>query len=301
MRLNLICGFLGSGKTTLVRRILRERAGRERMAVIVNEFGEVGIDGEVLRGHSVNMIEISSGCLCCTLRGSLISAVEELRDKVGAERVVVESTGVAQPGELVETLGDPVLRGTVTLGPIVTIVDVAKFPAFRKVLGPFYTAQVERADVLLLNKTDLAGPERLATVRREVAALNPRATLVATKRCEVDLGLIMDAVGGNAEPSALEQGLAAPAPAASFVSLVVGVAFGADRAKVERFFAALSVNVIRAKGFMNIDGEPTLVQFAAGELEITPAAVPRAFNMVFIGHELNEPALRAGIAETARG
>lgn len=83
MRVHVICGFLGSGKTTLVRRLLTERAGRERLAVIVNELGEVGIDGAILEGHNVSMIEITSGCFCCTLKGSLLSALEELRDKAG--------------------------------------------------------------------------------------------------------------------------------------------------------------------------------------------------------------------------
>ena len=81
LRINLLFGFLGSGKTTLVRRILGERGGQRPMAVIVNEFGEVGVDGDVIAGDNVNLVELTSGCLCCTLRGSLMSAVEELREK----------------------------------------------------------------------------------------------------------------------------------------------------------------------------------------------------------------------------
>lgn len=117
MRVNLICGFLGSGKTTLVRRILAERAGRERLAVIVNEFGQVGIDGAILQGQAVDMIELTAGCLCCTLRGSLVGAVEELRDRMGSERIVVESTGVAQPDEMVQALADPRSRRRSRWGP----------------------------------------------------------------------------------------------------------------------------------------------------------------------------------------
>ncbi len=297
MRVHVVCGFLGSGKTTLLQRILTERAGREPLAVIVNEFGQVGVDGAILAGQNVDMIELTAGCLCCTLKGSLVSALEELRDKRGVERVVIEATGVAQPAELEEVLRDPALAGSVSVGPRVTVVDAAKFGPLRRVLGPFYGAQVSHADVLLLNKRDLVTPEQLEGLRREVETLNPRATVVATERCNVALDIVLDEGKRAPEPSALEQGLASPAPAASFVSFVVPAAFDADRRKVEAFFAALPADVVRAKGFMRIAGQVRTVQFVAGQLELTDAANPRSLSMVFISR--TEPD-RAGIFEALR-
>ena len=97
MRVNLLFGFLGSGKTTLAKHLLANRSRDLKTAVIVNEFGEVGVDGDILRGDNVDVVELNSGCLCCTLRGSLMMAVEELRDKAKVERVIVEATGIAQP------------------------------------------------------------------------------------------------------------------------------------------------------------------------------------------------------------
>jgi G3E family GTPase len=281
MLVNPICGFLGSGKTTLMRRILDERGGREPMAVIVNEFGAVGIDGALLAGTHVDMIEISSGCLCCTLKGSLVNALEELRDKKGVERVVIEATGVAQPDEMLDVLADPALAG-VRVGPMVTVVDVAKFTGLRRVLGGFYTAQVQRADVLLLNKTDLTTPEQLARVREDVVALNPRAAVVTTERCNVELSMVLDKSKAAPEPSALEQGLASPAPAASFVSFILATSFDTEGTEVHAFFRALPPDIVRAKGFMRIDGQVRTVQYAAGQLEITPADNPRTLSMVFI-------------------
>ncbi len=297
MRVHVICGFLGSGKTTLLQRILTERAGREPLAVIVNEFGQVGVDGAILAGRSVDMIELSAGCLCCTLKGSLVNALEELRDKKGIERVVIEATGVAQPTELEEVFRDPALAGSVTVGPMVTVVDAAKFGALRRVLGPFYGAQMSRADVLLLNKTDLVTPEQLARVRREVEALNPGATVVPTRRCDAELDMVLEGAKRAPQPSALEQGLASPAPAASFVSFVVPAEFEGDRKKVEAFFAGLPVEIVRAKGFMRIDGQACTVQFAAGQLELTPAGRPRSLSIVFIS--CAEPD-RTGITEALR-
>jgi G3E family GTPase len=300
MLVNPICGFLGSGKTTLMRRILLERAGREPMAVIVNEFGAVGVDGAILAGHNVDMVEISSGCLCCTLKGSLVNALEELRDKKGVERVVIEATGVAQPDEMLDVLADPALAG-VRVGPMVTVVDVAKFTGLRRVLGGFYTAQVQRADVLLLNKTDLTTPEELARVREDVVALNPRAAVVTTERCNVELSMVLDTSKGAPQPSALEQGLASPAPAASFVSFVIATPFDAARANVEAFFTALPADIVRAKGFMRIDGQPRTVQYAAGQLEITAADNPRTLSMVFISSaEPDRAATQAALERTKK-
>jgi G3E family GTPase len=302
MLVNPICGFLGSGKTTLLRRILTERAGAEKLAVIVNEFGEVGVDGAILSGQSIDMIELTAGCLCCTLKGSLISALEELRDDKRVERVVIESTGVAQPGEMLEVLAEPSLARGITVGPMVTVVDAARFGAFRKVLGGFYVAQVQRADVVLLNKTDLVTPERLEQVRGEIATLNPRATVMTTERCEVELSMVLDQSPGAGEPSALEQGLASPAPSASFVSFVVPAGFDADEARVRTFFGALPADIVRAKGFMTIAGQPRTVQFAAGQLEITAAANPRNLSMVFISSgEPDRATVEAGLKATARG
>ena len=302
MRVNPICGFLGSGKTTLMRRIIDERGNREPMAVIVNEFGDVGIDGAILSGQSVDMVEITSGCLCCTLKGSLVSALEELRDKKGSRRVVIEATGVAQPAELLDVLADPALKGSIEVGPVVTVVDAAKFTGLRRVLGAFYTEQIRSADVLLVNKTDLARADQLEAVRAEITALNPQATVVATERCNVELNMILDPARSIAGPSALEQGLASPAPSASFVSFVVPTSFDADRARVERFFAGLPAEMVRAKGFMSMDGRACTVQFAAGQLEITPAASPRTLSLVFISsREPDRAGIQRGVEGTRRG
>ena len=107
MRVNLLFGFLGSGKTTLARNLLSTDSRGRKMAVIVNEFGEVGIDGAILEGRkdgeAIDMVELTSGCLCCTLKGSLLTAVEELRRKADVDQVVIEATGVAEPEEMVET------------------------------------------------------------------------------------------------------------------------------------------------------------------------------------------------------
>jgi G3E family GTPase len=300
MRVHVVCGFLGSGKTTLLRHIL-ERGGDERLAVIVNEFGQVGVDGAILAGQHVAMIEISAGCLCCTLKGSLVNALEELRDKKGVERVIIEATGVAQPRELVEVLADPALSTSVNLGPLVTVVDAAKFARLRTVLGEFYTAQIERAEVILLNKVDLAGPATLAATQEQVRQLNPGATLIRTERCRVDLDLILADAPRRPAPSALDPDVGSSGPAAPFMSFVVAADFDADGDRLRAFFIGLPTPIVRAKGFMTVDGRPSLVQYAAGQLEVTPAASATAPTMVFIAvGEPDHAVVEARFQETKR-
>ena len=184
---------------------------------------------------------------------------------------------------------------------MITVVDAARFTGLRKVLGNFYTDQVRLADVLLLNKTDLAKPGQLEAVRREITALNPQATVVTTERCNVELGVVLDRRRDTPAPSALEQGLASPAPAASFVSFVVPVAFDTDRAKVEQFFETLPPAIVRAKGFMRVGGQVSIVQFAGGQLEIAPTPNARGFTLVFIASaEPDRAAIQRALDTTRR-
>jgi len=197
LRLNLLFGFLGSGKTTLARRLLDQPPDARKTAIIVNEFGDVGVDGAILSGRNVNMVELTSGCLCCTLKGPLLQAVEELHAQAGAQRIIVEATGVAQPEEMLETFADRSLRARCEIGPIVTVVDASRYERLSEMLGEFYGAQIENSDLVILNKTDLASAEVLESVRKDVAKLNPRAEILFSERCDVDVAEVL-----NGPPSA---------------------------------------------------------------------------------------------------
>jgi G3E family GTPase len=306
MQVNMIFGFLGSGKTTLVRHLLGARARERKLAVIVNEFGQVGIDGAILEGEAVDMIQLTSGCLCCTLKGPLLSAIEELRDKAGVEHTVIEASGVADPEEMIESFSAPEFRASVAVGPFITVVDAAKFAVMREMLGEFYGSQVAHADIVLLNKTDLASPAQLEAVRAEVAELNPGARIVTAERCDIDAGLVLDALSGW-EPSQDEDSHHEDSHRhdghhghhhghPDFQSEVLDAAGPVSMAALESFFAGLPPEVFRAKGFMVVDGAASLVQFTAGQLEITPATLDRVPQMVFIGRDLDRATLAARFA-----
>ena len=330
LRINLLFGFLGSGKTTLVRRILDERGGGERpMAVIVNEFGEVGVDGEVIAGSNVNLVELTSGCLCCTLRGSLMSAVEELREKAAVEQIVVEATGVASPGDMLEDLNDSKIANDLDVGPLVTVVDAPKFTRLQQMLGEFYEEQVENADVLVLNKIDLATQGELEEAKAAVREINPDAVLLFAEQGDTDLALLLDgpesellaqmkaeAAGrlhhdyesaGHHHHGCEPHGHAhehhddhagahvhrhAHAPAESFVMDASG---DFSRAALIETFAAMPANVWRSKGFLTVDDAPSMLQYTMGQLEIGSAPARERPYLVVIGEALDRPAVESRV------
>jgi len=176
----VLTGFLGSGKTTLLSRLLRHPA-MGRTAVIVNEFGEVGLDHDLLESSDEDIVELDSGCLCCTVRGDLVRTVADLivRRERGAlprfERILIETTGLADPAPILHALiADPVLAECVALDGIVTTVDAATGAATLDVHVEA-VRQAAVADRLLLTKTDLVAPETVAALTARLAALNPAA------------------------------------------------------------------------------------------------------------------------------
>jgi G3E family GTPase len=297
MRLTLIFGFLGSGKTTLVRRILEKRSNSESTAVIVNEFGDVGIDGDILEGNNIDMVQLNSGCLCCTLKGSLISAIEELHARSGIERIIIEASGVSEPSDLLDSLWDPKYGAKIDidLGPVVAVVDTPKFTKISEMLGDFYTEQVVHADVVLLNKIDNAASSELNAVYQNIASRNPNASLIFTEQCGVDLDLILDGKSSqtanhnhhhNDHQHGHEHGHL------QFDSLVLSCESDIARESIEMFFQDLDPKIFRAKGFLIIDGEQRLVQFATGQLDIHPANASHHGQMVFIGQGLDRQELQ---------
>src|SRR5262245_31884655 len=198
----ILTGFLGSGKTTLLNRILQESHGR-RVAVIENEFGEAGIDNDLLvEGTREQIIEMNNGCLCCTVRGDLVRILGELKAKREAgelnfERVVIETTGMADPGPVAQTFFlDDDIGGYYLLDSIITLVDAKHAP---QQLDDFHEAQeqVGFADRILLSKTDLVVAEEVERLRLRLTQMNPRAPIKAAHFGQTPLADILDIRGFN--------------------------------------------------------------------------------------------------------
>lgn len=188
----VLTGYLGAGKTTLLNRILSEDHGH-KFAVIVNEFGEIGIDNDLVVGADEEVFEMNNGCICCTVRGDLIRIIEGLmkrRDRFDA--IIVETTGLADPGPVAQTffVDDEVARRA-KLDSIVTVVDARHLPARLKDSREA-EEQLAFADVIVLNKTDLVSPAELADVEARIRAVNKYAPIHHATKCDVALDKVLD-------------------------------------------------------------------------------------------------------------
>jgi G3E family GTPase len=187
----IVTGFLGSGKTTLINHILQEQHGR-KIAVIVNEFGEIGIDGQLtIADDDEQIVEFNNGCLCCTVRGDLVRTLEALSQRADLDAVLIETTGLADPAPVASTfiVADEI-KSKFSLDAFITVVDARNL---QQNLKDSHEAQeqVAFADIILINKIDLVSPKDIARVKQQIWELNPISKIYETTHSSIDLSLIL--------------------------------------------------------------------------------------------------------------
>ena len=187
----VLTGYLGAGKTTLLNRILSENHG-QKYAVIVNEFGEIGIDNDLIVGADEEVFEMNNGCVCCTVRGDLVRIIDGLMKRKGKlDAIILETTGLADPAPVAQTFFvDEEVSEKTALDAVVTVAD-AKWLSERLKDAPEAKNQIAFADVIVLNKTDLVSKDELDEVEGRIRAINPYATLHRTVRCAVKLSDVL--------------------------------------------------------------------------------------------------------------
>ncbi len=188
----VLTGYLGAGKTTLLNRILSENHGK-KYAVIVNEFGEIGIDNDLIIGADEEIFEMNNGCICCTVRGDLVRILDGLMKRKGKfDAIIVETTGLADPAPVAQTFFvDEDVQKNARLDAVVTVAD-AKWLSDRLKDAPEAKNQIAFADVIVLNKTDLVSKPELAEVEARIRGINPYAKLHRTERCQVALSDVLE-------------------------------------------------------------------------------------------------------------
>ena len=294
----IVTGFLGSGKTTLVNHILAQQHGL-KIAVMVNEIGEIAIDNALIVGAADDMVELANGCICCSINNDLVDAIfRVLHREPAVDCLIVETSGLADPLPIVLTFLRSEFRDLLRVDSIVAVADAESFS-----LDLFDSKaainQLRYADVVLLNKCDLAGPEAAAGVEEKIRAVSDGARIVRTTRAQIPLPLILGAGLFRSERYLADHDhdhLAADGfEAVSFESRQPLVA---DR--FQSFLEALPVNVFRAKGILTIDGADKRHLFhLVGRrftLDEAPASGPRRTRLVLIGRNLDAGRLRAALA-----
>lgn len=335
----IITGFLGAGKTTLLRHILHKAQGH-RIAVVVNEFGSLGIDGEILRGCGIegcrddDIVELTNGCLCCTVADDFLPTMEALLDRPNPpEHVVIETSGLALPKPLLKAFGWPTVRNRMTVDGVITVVDAPAIATGRfaddpeavaqqraadpsldhdNPLAEVFEDQLNAADLIVLNKTDLLSAQELERVEAEVRRLAPRPVrIIRATEGKVDpavlLGLGAEAEADLAARPSHHDAQDGEHEHDDFESFVVSVP---EQASVEGFLTLLQdvaakFDVLRMKGFATVAGKAMRLavqgvgtRFRHEFDRPLPPTAERTGRIVVIGEKgLDEAGIRAALAQ----
>ena len=309
----ILTGYLGAGKTTLLNRILTERHGL-RIAVIENEFGEIGIDNDLVVGTDEEIFEMNNGCICCTVRGDLIRILGNLmRRKDRFDYILIETTGIADPAPVIQTFFvDEEVKAQTALDGLVTVID-ARHVLLHLDDSTECQEQVAFADVILLNKIDLVTPAELDAVEARIRALNRFAKVHRTTKADLPIEHVVN-VGAfdltralAVDPMFLDDASHVHDQTIGSVSLRFDGAL--DEKLLEAWIGSLlrerGTDIFRMKGILNVEGRDTQLVFQGVHM-IFDATFgrpwgdePRANRLVFIGRNLDEEALRAGFLSCA--
>ncbi|HIE4271990.1 TPA: CobW family GTP-binding protein [Pseudomonas aeruginosa] len=304
----VLTGYLGAGKTTLLRRMLAEPAGK-KFAVIVNEFAELGIDSELIESRDEQVVQLSNGCLCCSVRGDLLSSLEALLAKGGFDALVIETTGLANPAPIAQTfMLDDDLNDDLHLDAVICVVDGAHVDGYWQ-RHPEIVQQLAFADVVLLNKTEMLGEDQSVSVEQLLRRLSPTARLFRTSHCDVGLAELF----GCRAYSLVDLELGAVTARQPLLlhrhdQQVVSISLSTEREVVpDRFMAFIQAlqreygeDLLRYKGVLALTNEPRRFVFqgvqamADGDVQrLWSDGEARLSRMVFIGRNLDSQALRA--------
>jgi G3E family GTPase len=307
----VLTGFLGAGKTTLLNRILTTDHGR-RVAVIVNEFGEVGIDHHLLISSDQEVVQMNNGCICCTVRGDLLRTLFQLLEQRSAfDTLVIETTGLADPAPVVQTFFiDDRIRSEFQLNGVVTVVD-SKHIWQQLDHSPEAKEQIAFADLVLLNKMDLISPEDLSELEYKMRVLNGAARICQTRNADVDIATVLDlrsiAIEAKAENHDDDH---RHTEDISTVSIVTPGDL--DGLKLSQWFRELITEfgpkIMRMKGILNLRNDPDQFVFQGVHLlfEGRPgrqwaAGEERTNRLVFIGRELDREKIAGGFQNCFAG
>jgi G3E family GTPase len=311
----VLTGYLGAGKTTLLNRILTGTHGK-RYAVIVNEFGEIGIDNDLVVGADEEVFEMNNGCICCTVRGDLIRILGGLmKRKGGFDGILLETTGLADPAPVAQTFFvDDAIARWARLDSIVTVVDAKHLDA-RLADSHEAAEQVAFADTILINKTDLVSPEALERLSSTIRRMNPTARLIPTTNCNLDPVTLLDRGAFDLqralaiEPAFLEEDAHEHDDTIGSLSLALDAPLDSDAARnwLSSVAAKHGQDILRWKGILHVSGYDRRLVFQGVQMLLDMALQqpwggdePRTSRAVFIGRDLPAAALRAGFVACAR-
>lgn len=284
MRTTIVCGLLGSGKTTFIQNFLRD--SKETAVVLVNDFGKAGIDGEIFSSSGIESIELPSGCVCCTLKTDLITTIEKIISTLAPEHLIIEPSGIASPSGVLEALDLLKISPVMVIG----IVDATEFSDLyeAEIYGGFFQDQVANSDVILINKADLADEDKITKTLIILGKINPGAITFCTVQATLEgpVPVLMTGqrpIQRHASHLHFDTG--------SF-RLAKTVGFSSYKRLFEDIKEGVYGNIVRAKSLVFTDRGPFRFDLSYGTIDMVPLAkLPGDSRLVIIGEHLEKDAL----------
>ena len=301
----IITGFLGSGKTTLLKRILKSAKDLSRTIVIVNEFGKVGIDGSLIKNTAAaNIVELNSGCICCSLKIDLIQTLQILWEKYAPERIIIEATGVADPLSIIETLDDRMLSPHFQYEKTIMVV-AGDFWEARHVFGTVFKSQLNHSDLILLNKIDTLEKSDIPVILKEIADESKNSRVIPTLYGNIDPNILWSGMKKRTRDTGIdpffktyepEKDLYAPvngkgstsAKDAGFITFSYETPLALDEKKFLEFIDNVPLELFRIKGRVRFIDRTDMLNFVGGKSEWIKWPDSTATCLTFIGWDVVE-------------
>ena len=198
-KIDIVSGFLGAGKTTLIKKLIKEALAGSRVVLIENEFGEIGIDGGFLKEAGIEIREMNSGCICCSLVGDFGTSLREVMNQYAPDRILIEPSGVGKLSDVMQAVRDAAEGSDMALNSAVAVVDASKCKLYMKNFGEFFMNQIECAGTIILTRTDKASDKKIAECVEILREHNPKATIITTPLAELDGKQILSTIEGKAD------------------------------------------------------------------------------------------------------
>jgi G3E family GTPase len=309
-KVDVFSGFLGAGKTTLMKKLISEGMYREKVVIIENEFGEVPIDGALLRETKLQVKEISAGCICCSIAGDFKKALNEVLSNYNPERIIIEPSGVSKLSEILSVIEASDMKSKLELDKVITVVDVMRFNMYINNFGEFYKNQIINGKTIVLSRTQGLTEEKLLKLQEEIKRLNGKANLVTTPWDKLSGKRIVELSNKNISVDEEVNLIRRPSFTASIrqersnENKHIFETYGLETPKKFNFNSLRTSvgnindkkiygNILRAKGIVQVDsGEWIQFDFVPGEFQSRKTSPDYSGRLCIIGTELNKENLK---------